>query len=758
MILTKVKIIKQLYPKEINSNPFRIFRCELVQQNSDIKLNRYGNFSLKGNLAYLIPGQTYDLELEEKETNEHGTTYTTDTAPAFEEVVLTPESQRELLLTITSENIANNISDAYPNFVQLILDGKDSEIDLAKIKDVKKGRFETIKEKILSNYKIYWFQSQLSAWGVDTNETSKLLNTYGTISNIEEKFKENPYHVYIDILDRGFLSTDKFVVKNCKDFTISEARAEYYIQYVLKANEQDGNTYLSANQMLEYLPKSLWKFTVNIVKNNPRFHYEPEMKVVAMGTTYKQELEIASKIMQLYYASEPLDINTKPYRETDKYKLVDTQYAFLEMVKNYNVAVLIGSAGSGKTTTVSALTEMLVDYNISFILLAPTGIAARQLSKVTGCKAHTIHSVCTNDFEFSEDVVIVDEVSMASVTTMDMITKKLRPEHKLVLIGDPSQLPSIGCGNVLKDIIESKMVPYVTLSWIFRFGIGGIATVTTDIRRGIPYLGENNNLLFDMEEKDYRFIPMSDEPMKQILEAFDKLLQNYTYKEILILSPFNKGEYGTRAINNEIQARYNSRREEQPVASYRFNRDTISFNVGDKVVHTKKNDYHALTKEEYEYNLDIQYKKENDLLPDDFEVMEFPPVTVVNGEIGYVEEVHENNVVFVRYPHATVVYTTDTIRNLLLAQALSIHKSQGCEAKAVILITHSSQAHMVNRNLLYTATSRAKEMLVQIGDVDTINSAIQIDASQKRDTRLAELMQQEGIYDYVPTETSYSFD
>lgn len=758
MVLTKVKIVKQLYPKEINSNPFRIFRCELVQQNSDIKLNRFGNFSLKGNLAYLVPGQTYDLELEEKETDNYGTTYTTNTIPAFDEVVLTPESQRELLLVITSENIANNISNAYPNFVQLILDGKDAEIDLSKIKDVKKGRFETIKDKILSNYKIFWFQSQLSGWGVDTKETTELLEIYCSIDEIEEEFKKNPYHIYIDILDRSFLPTDKFIIKNFKDFTISEERAEYYIQYVLRANEQDGNTYLDANQMLEYLPKSLWKFTVNIVKNNPRFHYEPGMKAVEMGSTYKQELEIASRIMQLYYASETLNINTTRYKETNKYKLTDTQYAFLEVVKQYNVAALIGSAGSGKTTTISALTNMLKDYNISFILLAPTGIAARQLSKVTGCKARTIHSACMNDFEFAESVVIVDEVSMASVATMSMIAKKLRPGHKLVLIGDPSQLPSIGCGNVLKDIIESKMVPYVTLSWIFRFGIGGIATVTTDIRRGIPYLNEDNSLLFEMKEKDYRFIPMNDEPMEQILEAFDELMLKYTYKEVLILSPFNKGEYGTRAINNEIQARYNPKQEEQPVASYRFNKDIVSFNVGDKVVHTKKNDYHALTKEEYEYNLDIQYKKENDLLPDDFEAAEFPSVTVVNGEIGYVEEVRENNVVFVRYPHTTVVYTADTIRNLLLAQALSIHKSQGCEAKAVILVTHPSQAHMVNRNLLYTATSRAKEMLVQIGDVSTINSAIQIDASQKRDTRLAGLMQQEGIYDYATAETSYSFD
>lgn len=752
MILTKVKIAKQMYPKEPNSNPFRIFSCELVEPNSDIKLNKFGNFSLKGNLAYLVPGQTYDLELEEKETNDYGTTYITNTIPVFDEVILTPESQRELLLTITSKNIANNISNAYPNFVQLILDGKDAEIDLTKIKDVKKGRFETIKEKILSNYKIYWIQSQLSSWEVNTKETTKLLNTYGSVGNIEKRFKENPYHVYIDILERAFLPTDRFITKNYKDFSVSEERAEYYIQYVLRANEQDGNTYLDANEMLEYLPKSLWKFTVNIVKNNPRYHYEPGMKVAAMGNTYKQELEIAARIMQLFYASEPLNVDTKPYKETDKYKLIDTQYAFLEVVKNYNVAALIGSAGSGKTTTVSALTAMLKDYDISFALLAPTGIAARQLTKVTGFKARTIHSACMNDLEFSDSVIIVDEVSMVSVATMSMITKKLRPGHKLVLIGDPSQLPSIGCGNVLKDIIESKMVPYVSLSWIFRFGIGGIATVTTDIRRGIPYLAEDNKLLFEMKDKDYKFIPLSNDPMEQVIKVFDKLMLKYTYKEILILSPFNKGEYGTRAINNEIQARYNPKQEEQPIASYRFSKDTVSFNVGDKVVHTKKNDYHALTKEEYEYNLDIQYKKENDLLPDDFEATKFPFTTVVNGEIGYVEEVRENNVVFVRYPHTTIVYTADTIRNLLLAQALSIHKSQGCEAKAVILITHPSQSHMVNRNLLYTATSRAKEMLVQIGDVDTINSAIQIDASQKRDTRLSGLMRQEGIYDYYATD------
>lgn len=750
MIQTKTKIVKQLWPKGLSSNNFRIFSCELVEKNSEIKLNKWGNFALKGPFSFLISGQIYDLCLEEMESDpKYGPTYTISSVPQIDLTDMPLEMQHQLLSSITSKTIFKNTIAVYPNFVQMILDGKDDEIDISKIKGMGEGRFETYKNFILSNYKIFAIQSQFSEWEITTEETKKLVSVFQTVQRIKEELENNPYKICIDYLHRPFTRTDEFILKRLPNFTESKERAEYYIQHVLKLNEQDGSTYLKANTMIQYIPKNLWQFVVGLVKNNPRFHYDEGTKTVALGKTFSQERIIAETLMGLFYSSYSLNLDTKNYRNTDKYKLSNNQYSFLEMFNNFNISVLIGPAGTGKSTTMESLTKMLTDNHIDFKLLAPTGIAAKKLQEVTGFESSTIHSACFKDKEFESKVIIVDEVSMISIELMAMLCEKIDTSyHKLVLIGDPSQLPSIGCGNVLKDIIDSKMIPYVILSKVFRFGIGGIATVTTNIREGKPYLDDSGNLLFNMKNVDYRFIPINNSPMEQVFTAYKELLKKYSYKEILILTPFNRGEYGTRLINNEIQALYNPKEDSQPLVGYRSGKDVFtSFNVGDKVIHAIKNDYHALTREEYEYNEDTQHKMENDLLPDDFKPKFFPQTIIVNGDIGYVKEVHENRVVYVEYSHATIVYTPKTLRRLLLAQSITIHKAQGSEAKAVILFTHPSQQKMLNRNLLYTATSRAKEVLIQIGDPQLINKAIKINASEERKTWLKQLLQKEDIID-----------
>jgi len=306
-----------------------------------------------------------------------------------------------------------------------------------------------------------------------------------------------------------------------------------------------------------------------------------------------------------------------------------------------------------------------------------------------------MHLACQNNIG---NFLIIDECSMIGVNLLGLLFQYVNKNTKIVLICDEAQLASISCGNIVQDIIDSNIVPTVKLNKVFRYGIGGIATVATDIRNGKELKEEN-------KYQDYQFVPISNNPLNDILSIYNNELKKYNPEDIMILSPFNVRETGTYAINAEIQKEYN---QNESFMSYKKQGFDIEFKIGDRIVNTENN-----------YHMQSDYDE----------------VAIMNGDIGKIINYDGNNIK-VQFDNANVYLEKNDMFKMLLANAISIHKSQGNQAKCVIVVMDSSHGFFLNRNIEYVAVSRAQEKLIVIGDLNTINSSMKIQQEKNRETNL----------------------
>lgn len=392
--------------------------------------------------------------------------------------------------------------------------------------------------------------------------------------------------------------------------------------------------------------------------------------------------------------------------------------------RNGNIFV---TGNCGKTSSVKAVVKMLEQNNIDYLLLTPTGISAKRLKEATGRTTSTAHrALSCGSLQGFNGVLILEESSMLGVHLLSKILSQLNRKCKIIFICDPAQLASISCGNIVQDIIDTRIVPTATLIKVFRYGIGGIATISTDTRSGAPFKPP-----YDFT--DYTYMPCDENSVEQALNAYERLLrEGYDKTNIMLLCPYNKTKVGTYALNAAIQNRYNLHPDTQ--MSYERDKQQIMFKVGDKVVNTV-NDYHMKAVEIGENG---EYQR-----TDEFNrPFELP---VMNGDIGYVREVFEGESpeMIVEFDNGFAAIDGKNIKNLLLGYALSIHRVQGAQAKAVIVLIDKSHKAMLSRNLLYVALSRAQEKLVEIGDVDVINSALEVQENMERDTWLKDLLKEE---------------
>lgn len=404
---------------------------------------------------------------------------------------------------------------------------------------------------------------------------------------------------------------------------------------------------------------------------------------------------------------------------TDGYKYCFTVPSHMLVLRRKDCIFITGNCG--KTSSMKAAIKMLEDNHIEYLLLAPTGIAMKRLKEATGRPASTIHMAlaCGVPKHF-EGVVVIEESSMVSVHLLSNFLTEIGNKCKILFICDPAQLASISCGNVVQDIIDSGVVPISRLTKVFRYGTSGLATVATDTREGKVGPRQNSNY------PDYQFISIGDKPITQILDAYKSLLDKYTKDDIMILSPFNKGPVGTVAINKAIQSRYNPNPDTNAIRKISGGEE-IMFKVGDKVINTH-NEYHCPC---------FRVDEDGSLVESMSDIM------VMNGDMGYIRHIKETDtgiVMAVEFDTGMARIYGSYMNNLLLGYAISIHKSQGSEAKVVIVITSLMHKRLLSSNLLYVADSRAKERLIEIGDIETIKEGLKRHEQKERDTWLKELL------------------
>ena len=737
-----------------NSDNYKVYSCDIdMYKFPNIKLNKYGNVTISGNIHELIEGVDYNISAEEL-NNKYGYTYkiknikrerpkSIDTVKMFLDQILTPEQTNQLITH-------------YPDIIDRVINNRLNDIDLSKLYNIGKFRFEVIKRKIIENFALAEMIEEFKGL-LDFKISKILLDKYLSIENVKENLQNSPYMCLCKLSGISFKTADKILLdfnEECKimkqkgveppikfihDLLTSVQRAVSAIEYLLEQNENDGHTRILITELRKLFdkltPECKDKF-VNAIKNSEEFYVDKNSKTVSFLETYNTELYIAEKLIEGLKVENKWDeIDIEEFRKIDDNELTDEQFEAVKMFYENNISMLIGGGGVGKSFTTQAKILVMKRLRKLFDLFAPTGRASKVLSGYTKENASTIHRGLyynpsaevqwgyNENNKIPYDVVIVDEMSMTDIFLMKRLIEAIDfTRTKLLFIGDDFQIASVGAGNVLYDLINSEVIPTTTLTKVFRFGIGGISTISTKTRFGEQWIEDRNNINIFGEDKGYIYMPMQQKQiMPTIKNLYTKLMNNGVLPEdILILSSYNIGDYGTEKINEMIQQIANKNYD----SDLKFKCGNTTYYLDDIVIQTKNN-YKAIIYNSEDFNP----------FNDEMAMQTF----ISNGDIGKVILI-DNEYMVVQFDNEKIVYDRDMGLNLKLAYSISMHKSQGGSCKNIIMITPKAHTFMLNANLIYVGQTRAEQRCYHLGDPDTINRALKKKANLNRKTHLKDML------------------
>lgn len=727
-----------------NTPDFKIYAVAVDKiKYPELKQSRYGNISIIGELPELIIDTEYDITAEEQ-TNKYGISY--KVINLRRDIPTTTEETYLFLSSILTENQAKTLIENYPTIIQKIRDNDLSDVDISKLKGIGIKTFEKIKDKIASNFilmdLVVEFKNVISM-----NIIKKIYDKYSSVDKLKEKLKTNPYTTLTQISQVGFKTADSIVLQLQKENVIdfgydvktSPDRCLSCILYLLEENENEGHTLMNLadlrQQCLKVVPACAEHF-VNVIKDD-NIYYNKETMSVSLRKTYETEEYIANIILSnLHNVNNVWDYDIEKYRAVGEFELSDEQIQILDVVCKNNISILNGFAGSGKTASTQGLIKMLKDNNKSFILLSPTGRAAKVLHENTNEPASTIHRglgyIPPNKWTYNEehqlftDIVIVDEFSMVDIWLFKRLLEAVDFKHtKMLLIGDNAQLPSVSCGNLLHDFMEANIIPTVTLNKIFRYSSGGLMRVATDTRCCKEYLTKDmkSKATTFGDNQDYMFIDLASEIIpRNVVALYKKLLNNgSSIEDIQVLTAKNVGDCGAIVLNNMIQR----------VANPNYGSE-VNMKVGDTTYY--KGDLILQTVNNYNAELADD--------GDEFGIgFEDEPKTafVANGETAIIEEIY-NTYIIANFNGVRVKYYRNDMNMVKLGYCISIHKSQGGGFKTVILCTPQSHIFMLNSNLLYVGLTRMKEKLYHLGTLQSVNQAVKKKANLTRHTFMQKLL------------------
>ena len=608
---------------------------------------------------------------------------------------------------------------------------------LALIKGISIEKAMAISEEYNKQYGVRDIMLLLSPYEVTPELCVKIFKIMGTDAcNI---IKMNPYALCDEAIGFSFEKAEKIA----SDFEIpkdSETRIGAGILYILKRNAGNGHTCLPKEKIIPVAVNLLESDYMRIEAVMDKL--EENLKIItkrvadtvflALPDYIYAEEHIAAKLLALNENAErladasDLEIDYIENKENIKFEKVQRQ-AVKEALQN-GVFVLTGGPGTGKTTTLNAIIGLFEMRNLSISLAAPTGRAAKRMTELCGREAKTLHRLLEVDWgqedkaRFSRnennplesDVVIVDETSMVDVILFDGLLKALRPSARLILVGDSRQLPSVSAGNILNDIIESGKFSVVTLDKVFRQ-----ANNSQIINTAHAIINETP-IDFSNKSDDFFFIHKSDgfDVVDTITELCKtRLPAKYGFnpvRDIQVICPSRMYETGVNNINNVLQSVLNPNNKNSPEI---FNRG-VAFRVNDKVMQIKN-------------NYDIMWEKDNGE----------SGAGVFNGDVGFIEDIDlRAGIIKVKYDDKTATYFADNMNEIDLAYAVTVHKSQGSEFDCVIIPVFNIPQKLKYRNLIYTAVTRAKKMLILIGGEDFFVECLKNNKKTLRYTLLKECL------------------
>lgn len=619
---------------------------------------------------------------------------------------------------------------------------------LAEVKGISQKKAREIAEQLVEKREARNAALFLQQYGIGQNLADKIYRQYG--NEVYQIIRENPYRMVEDIQGVGFKIADG-IASQAGIRVDSDYRIRCGIIYELYRQTMEGNCYYPRELLLDKTALLLGLEPEQIAAQLMSLAMDQQVLLkkireeerVYPSSYYKEEAACARKLLELRDSYDD-----PAFRGPDKkiMERINSIEASMEMnldglqreavaacMKN-GVFILSGGPGTGKTTTINAILKYLESEQMDFVLAAPTGRAAKRMTETTGYEAKTIHRLLEINGELAEgshrvhfernednplevDAVVIDEVSMVDIHLLRALLAALIPGTKLILIGDVSQLPSVGPGQILKDIIDSGRFSCVMLEKIFRQAAEShIVSYAHKINKGEP-------IDFSRKYRDF-FLLAKDRPeiIYQYMEALikDKVPKEFQIAplESQILTPMRKGPLGSEVLNRVFQERLNPPAPEKKEFQYG---DTL-FRVGDKVMQIK-NDYDMEWEIVGKYNITVA-----------------EGTGVFNGDIGTVQDIDEFcRIVKVRFDDGKLAeYPFQALEELEHAFAITIHKSQGSEYPVVILPILSGPKMLLSRNLLYTGVTRARDCVIILGNPDTVLEMINADMVQRRYTSLGE--------------------
>ena len=729
-----------------NSDEYKIYGCSVNSfEYPQIQIGKYGTATIKGNVQELNLGVEYIVKAKEI-SDKYGVGY--EVINIKREKPTTLAATRNFLYEILTPNQTDTLLEAYPDIVDRIMNNRLDDIDLNKTKGIKDYTFNVIKQKVIENFKLADLVEEFRGL-FSLSIIKKLYDKYPSVEKIKEVIRTEPYECLCRLSGIGFKTADGMLLtlekesKQCKengknpilffgfDLKPSYQRAKACVDYILNENEANGNTYVKVGDLKKQfeilVPEAIANLPL-ILKGDNDVIFDRESLSVCRKETYETEKYIAEKIKEGLSINTKWDCDCSQFRRLEGFDLTLDQCKTSEYMCIYNIVMLVGYGGAGKSSSTQAFVNLLKHYNKSFLLLAPTGRAAKVLAGFTGENAMTIHRglgyMPPNDWNFNSehplpyDVVIVDEFSMVDIFLFKHLLEAIDFNRtKLLIIGDDAQIPSVGAGNVLYDLLCYKKIPTITLDKVFRYGKGGLSTVATDARTQTEYLDKNKKgMQVFGEDQSYIFMPLQqDEIVDYTVKLYKTLLtKGYNVEDIAVLSCYNVGDYGVIELNKRLQEAVNP----NPDAKIVFGDSEFRLN---DIVMNYANDYKAVL-----YNEEFLDDKNTTF--------------IANGESGMVDKIEHNSMVS-NYDGTLIYYDKGKLKNIRLAYAITTHKSQGGQFKVVILITPRSHTFMLNSNLLYVGISRAKEKCYHLGEIKTVNNALKKKENFDRKTLLLGFLQ-----------------
>lgn len=601
---------------------------------------------------------------------------------------------------------------------------------LAKIKGISHAKAKQISHDFKMQFASRETMVGLTALGLTQTEAIK---AYGLFkSETMDVVKANPYMLIGSATGITFEKADA-IVDNLQDKPPFEYRAIAGVVHIVRHNLRNGHTciprdriFAPAKGLLECGDDDVDIALDNAIQQKALVQVNIEGRdFLFLPEIYNAESSIADriKIMTQYPPQEKEIFSSEIYafESVSDIQFDDKQRQAIEIAVNKGLLILTGGPGTGKTTTVKGIISLMKNRGLKVELAAPTGRAAQRMEELTGCEAKTIHRLLEVEYKEGNelptfvhnlrnpldcDAVIVDELSMVDVTLFAALLDALPLHCRLIMVGDQDQLPPVGAGNVLRDMIDSNVISVVKLDKVFRQAMQ--SRIVTNAHRVVngemPQLDNSADSDFFLLKENSRY----NAPRKILELVTDRLPMTYgldPMSDIQVLCPSRMGEIGTQNINAVLQARLNPPAKDKQEIRYKG----YVLREGDRVMQIKNN-----------YDVPWFRPKENG-------------TGVFNGDIGILSHIDRaNNIINVKYDDKEAMYSFENVKEIELAYAMTVHKSQGSEFGAVVMPVLATPTKLAYRNLFYTALTRAKKLLVLVGNQESIKQMVDNDKKSRR--------------------------